>query len=82
MKRFSVGLAALKVVRSSCGNCDEKFRAFDKHTGKILWEYELPEVGYATPLVYEVGGKQSVVIACGGKSGTRSGNGYIAFALP
>jgi quinoprotein glucose dehydrogenase len=62
---------------------DEKFRAFDKETGKILWEYDLPAAGYATPAVYEVDGKQFVVIACGGgKSGTKSGDNYLAFALP
>ncbi len=62
---------------------DEKFRAFDKDNGKILWEYNLPAAGYATPAVYEVEGKQFVVIACGGgKSGTRSGDSYLAFSLP
>ena len=62
---------------------DEKIRAFDKETGKILWEYELPAAGYATPSVYEVNGKQFVVIACGGgKSGTKSGDSYLAFSLP
>ncbi len=62
---------------------DEKFRAFDKDSGKILWEYELPAAGYATPSVYEVEGKQYVVIACGGgKSGTKSGDSYVAFSLP
>jgi quinoprotein glucose dehydrogenase len=62
---------------------DEKFRAFDKDTGKILWEYQLPAAGYATPAVYEVNGKQFVVVACGGgKSGTKSGDSYVAFSLP
>lgn len=62
---------------------DEKFRVFDKDTGKVLWEYQLPAAGYATPSVYEVEGKQYVVIACGGgKSGTKSGDSYIAFTLP
>ena len=61
---------------------DEKFRALDKETGKVLWEYELPAAGYATPSVYEVDGKQFVVIACGGgKSGTKSGDSYLAFSL-
>ena len=33
--------------------------------------------------VYEVNGKQFVVIACGGgKSGTKSGDSYLAFSLP
>lgn len=62
---------------------DEMFRAFDKATGKILWEHKLPSGGYATPSVYEVDGKQYVVIACGGgKMGTKSGDSFVAFALP
>ncbi|HEV8084033.1 MAG TPA: hypothetical protein VGP55_12565 [Chitinophagaceae bacterium] len=36
----------------------------------------------STPAVYEVDGRQYIVIACGGgKMGTRSGDSYIAFAL-
>jgi quinoprotein glucose dehydrogenase len=62
---------------------DEKFRAFDKGTGKVLWETKLPAGGYATPCTYMVNGKQYVVIAAGGgKMGTPSGDAYIAFALP
>jgi quinoprotein glucose dehydrogenase len=61
---------------------DEYFRAFDKDTGKELWKYKLPAGGYATPSVYEAGGKEYVVIACGGgKMGTKSGNKYVAFSL-
>jgi quinoprotein glucose dehydrogenase len=61
---------------------DEYFRAFDKDTGKELWKYKLPAGGYATPGVYKAGGKQYVVIACGGgKMGTRSGDQYVAFTL-
>lgn len=62
---------------------DEKFRAFDKKTGKVLWETSLPAGGYASPATYEVGGKQYIVIAAGGgKMGTKSGDAYVAFALP
>jgi quinoprotein glucose dehydrogenase len=62
---------------------DEKIRAFDSGTGKILWEQSLPAGGYATPAVYEINGKQYVVIACGGgKMGTKSGDRYVAFSLP
>ena len=62
---------------------DEKIRAFDSSTGKILWEQTLPAGGYATPAVYEINGKQYVVIACGGgKMGTKSGDRYVAFSLP
>jgi quinoprotein glucose dehydrogenase len=62
---------------------DEKIRAFDKRTGALLWEAPLPAAGYATPATYSVGGKQYVVIAAGGgKLGTKSGDAYVAFALP
>lgn len=64
------------------GTGDSKFRAFDKETGKILWETELPTGGFATPATYEVSGKQYVVIAVGGGRGTESGDYYIAFSLP
>ncbi len=62
---------------------DEKFRAFDTETGKIIWEYQLPAGGYATPSVYEVEGRQYVVIAAGGggKVGSKSGDAYLAFTL-
>mgnify|MGYP006309216797 CR=1 FL=1 len=62
---------------------DEKIRAFDKRNGALLWEADLPAAGYATPAVYAVDGRQYVVIACGGgKLGTKSGDAYVAFALP
>lgn len=62
---------------------DEKFRAFSAATGEILWETKLPAGGYATPATYEAGGRQFVVIACGGgKMGTKPGDSYVAFALP
>lgn len=62
---------------------DEMFRAFDRQSGKVLWQAKLPAGGYATPATYAVDGKQYVVIACGGgKMGTRSGDAYVAFSLP
>lgn len=62
---------------------DGKFRAFDKDTGKLLWETSLPAPGYATPSTYMVNGKQYVVIAAGGgKLGSPSSDAYVAFALP
>ena len=61
---------------------DGYFRAFDKDTGEELWKYKLPAGGYATPSVYQSGGKQFVVIACGGgKMGTPSGDSYVAFTI-
>lgn len=62
---------------------DEKIRAFDRKTGKTVWEYQLPAGGFATPATYMVNGKQYVVIAAGGsKNGHKPGGKYIAFALP
>lgn len=62
---------------------DERFRALDKKTGTVLWETSLPAAAYATPCTYSVRGKQYVVIAAGGgKLGTKSGDAYVAFALP
>jgi quinoprotein glucose dehydrogenase len=61
---------------------DEMFRAFDRQTGKIVWQYKLPAAGYASPSVYSIDGIQYVVIACGGgKLKTKSGDRYLAFSL-
>jgi quinoprotein glucose dehydrogenase len=64
-------------------NFDKKFRAFDKSTGALLWETTLPFAGNATPVTYEVNGKQFVVIAAGGGKNPKSKSGgvYVAFAL-
>ena len=61
---------------------DERIRAFDKNSGKVVWEYQLPAGGFATPITYTSGGKQYIVIAAGGvKNGHKPGGKYIAFAL-
>ena len=63
-------------------NYDNKFRAFDKATGDLLWETTLPAAGNATPATYEVNGRQFVVIATsGGKSKARVPARFVAFAL-
>ena len=63
---------------------DRKMHAYDKSTGKLLWEAALPFAGNATPATYEVNGRQYVVIAAGGgrPRGTPAGGSYVAFALP
>ena len=65
------------------GTMDEKFRAFDQATGKVLWETKLPAGGYATPCTYSVNGNQYVVIAAGGagKLGTKPGEHFMAYTL-
>jgi quinoprotein glucose dehydrogenase len=61
---------------------DDKIRAFDKSSGKLLWSAPLPAAGNATPSTYMVNGVQYLVIACGGgKNGAKSGGRYVAFAL-
>lgn len=61
---------------------DNKFRAFDKQTGKLLWETVLPFAANATPSVYQIKGKEYVVVAAGGGRGKPSSGLFIAFALP
>ena len=75
----------------AAGTRDSKIRAFDKTTGKQLWEHRLPFGGYAPPATYEADGRQFVVIAAtgGGFPGANKiagpaekGDTYVAFALP
>jgi quinoprotein glucose dehydrogenase len=63
---------------------DNKFRAYDKRSGKLLWEAPLPAAGCATPATYMAGGRQYVVIGAGGGKNLKGRNGgqVIAFALP
>ncbi len=64
------------------GTRDATLRAFDRRTGKLVWEMKLPTAAFATPATYAVGGKQFLVIACGGgKLGAPRGDSYIALAL-
>lgn len=63
---------------------DNFIRAYDVNTGELLWQYELPAGGQATPSTY-MGrdGKQYVVIAAGGHGslGTTLGDSVIAFRV-
>jgi quinoprotein glucose dehydrogenase len=63
---------------------DNKFRAFDKKSGKLLWETVLPASAVATPATYEIGGRQFVVVAVGGGKNAKVKTQaiYMAFALP
>lgn len=55
-----------------------KFRAFDKRTGELVWEKELPLGPAAAPMTYMAGGKQYIVLAVGGGLNAE----LIAYALP
>jgi quinoprotein glucose dehydrogenase len=63
------------------GTRDNLLRAFDTHTGKLLWQVRLPNAAFATPITYSVNGKQYIVIAAGGGRGLPTGGNYLAFAL-
>jgi quinoprotein glucose dehydrogenase len=58
------------------------FRAFNRFTAKLIWQTKLPAASFATPAMYQIDGKQFIVLACGGeKLGTPKGNKIVAFAL-
>jgi quinoprotein glucose dehydrogenase len=65
-------------------NHDRKIRAFDKSTGALLWEWTMPSSANGTPAVYDVDGREFVVVAAGGGKSPTGGPGgvYVAFALP
>jgi quinoprotein glucose dehydrogenase len=63
---------------------DERFHAYDKQTGKLLWEFQMDAGGYATPASFEIDSRQYVIIAAGGggKPETKPGNAFYCFSLP
>jgi quinoprotein glucose dehydrogenase len=81
---FGGAVATAGGVIFVAATADEKIRAFEKHSGKVLWEHQLPAGGYATPSLYMIDGRQFVTIAAGGsgKNATKSGDSIITFALP
>jgi quinoprotein glucose dehydrogenase len=74
----------------SAGTLDNKFRAYDSETGKILWETALGGGAFATPSTYMVNGKQFVVVPVSNsqdstetsQSGLYKPGDFVAFALP
>lgn len=65
-------------------NFDRKLRAFDKSSGKLLWEATMPNSGNTTPAIYEVNGRQFIVVAAFGGKGRpgQTGGAIVAYALP
>jgi len=74
-------------------NGDGYVRAFDKDTGKILWEYDLNANPEGIPSVYEVNGRQYVAFCASYYGSLEPGNistfqgkaenqGYYVFSLP
>ena len=88
---FNLGMPMLGGPISTAGNVlfigatsDNYLRAYNMTNGEKLWEGRLPAGGQATPMTYEVNGKQYVVISAGGHGsfGTKMGDYIVAFALP
>ena len=64
---------------------DARFRAFETKTGKKVWEAMLPASGYATPVTYEVKGRQYLAIMATGGSQIGApllSDSLVVFALP
>lgn len=88
---FKMGMPMLGGPISTAGNlmfiaatADNYLRAFNVNNGEKLWEGRLPAGGQATPMTYEVNGKQYVLIMAGGHGsfGTDMGDYVVAYALP
>ncbi|WP_339657842.1 PQQ-binding-like beta-propeller repeat protein [uncultured Maribacter sp.] len=63
------------------GAADQKLWAFDKKTGKLVWETDLPAANNANVCSYSVDGKQYIALSVGGTKENPSGS-IMAFALP
>jgi len=63
------------------GTDDNKLRAFDKVSGKLLWQTTLPALANATASTYIANGKQFVALSIAGTIQNPSGS-IMAFALP
>jgi len=73
---------------------DKKLRAYDPDNGKVIYERDLPAAAEGVPAVYEVGGRQYILICAAAGNGPPTGpadqgkqapgpvGSYIAFALP
>ena len=67
---------------------DRKVRAFDQNSGKILWETEVDAGVEGIPAVYQVRGREYLVVCAASPSETgqpaahQLHGAYIAFALP
>jgi quinoprotein glucose dehydrogenase len=57
----------------------KKFRAYDKATGAVIHEMELPSGTTAGPMTYMLGGKQYIVVSIGAQDHPAE---YVALALP
>jgi quinoprotein glucose dehydrogenase len=59
-----------------------RFRAYDKKTGAIVWEADIPQSQTGLPMTYLHRGKQYIVFAVHGDQATRTAARLVAFSLP
>jgi len=76
------------------GTPDHRLRAYDQDTGRVLWDKEMVGPINGVPAVYEISGREFVVVCVSppgapGRPGARGGTvtpqspgEYVAFALP
>jgi quinoprotein glucose dehydrogenase len=70
------------------GTRDRKVRALDEETGNVLWEAELDSALEGIPAVYEIGGREYLVVCAAAQAAIQPGShseirgAYVAFALP
>jgi quinoprotein glucose dehydrogenase len=78
----SIGSRLLPEMPASLapGAGGRKFRAYDKATGAILWETELPAGTTGAPMTYMFAGKQYIVVAIGSREAHSAE--YVALSLP
>ena len=61
-----IGEGSDAIYGVTAGMSGKKFRAYDKATGQVLWETELPAGTTGGPMTYLFNGKQYIVVAIGG----------------
>jgi quinoprotein glucose dehydrogenase len=89
----AIGLRAGMVVTSTglvfLAGGDGTMRAYDQDDGKVLWEAKLPGQSRGIPSMYEINGKQYLVVNATTAQGGRNApvvdtgdRGYVAFTIP
>jgi quinoprotein glucose dehydrogenase len=68
---------------------DSKIRALDEESGAVLWTASLPASAEGIPAMYQVGGRQYLVVSASSERGAQESpsqaaqpRAYVAFALP
>ncbi len=71
-----IGEGSNAVFNSGDGN---KFRAYDKATGQVVWETDLPAGTTGAPMTYMANGQQYILVPVGSKAHDAE---WVAFSLP